>query len=141
MQPNRYVTLNMLPVTPTGKVDRAALPEPVWGRHKSTTVAPRTDVERRLAAIWREVLSIPPDIALGVHDDFFALGGHSLTATQLIARIRAGLARRGAAVHGDRQRRRSPGWPRSMSAGNRRTVTIPLGRARRPAPPTLADDG
>ncbi|MGH3762868.1 non-ribosomal peptide synthetase, partial [Actinophytocola sp.] len=40
MQPNRYVTLNSLPVTPTGKLDRSALPEPVWGRHKTTTVAP-----------------------------------------------------------------------------------------------------
>ncbi|HWM03301.1 MAG TPA: amino acid adenylation domain-containing protein, partial [Actinophytocola sp.] len=92
MQPNRYVMLDELPTTPTGKVDRAALPEPVWSRQKSTTVAPRTDVERRLAVIWREVLSIPSEIAIGVHDDFFALGGHSLTATQLIARIRGGLA-------------------------------------------------
>jgi amino acid adenylation domain-containing protein len=92
MQPNRFVTLNTLPVTPTGKLDRAALPEPVWSRRKATTVAPRTDVERRLAAIWREVLHIPAEVPLGVHDDFFALGGHSLTATQLISRIRGGLA-------------------------------------------------
>ncbi|MGH3763471.1 phosphopantetheine-binding protein, partial [Actinophytocola sp.] len=92
MQPNRYVTLNSLPVTPTGKLDRSALPEPVWGRHKTTTVAPHTDVERRIAAIWREVLGIPPDATLGVHDDFFLLGGHSLTATQLLARIRSTLS-------------------------------------------------
>ncbi len=92
MQPQRYVTLNALPVTPSGKLDRAALPEPVWGRRKPTVVAPRTDAERRLAVIWREVLGIPPEVALGVHDDFFALGGHSLTATRLIARIRGALA-------------------------------------------------
>ena len=92
MQPNRFVTLAALPVTHTGKLDRAALPVPAWGRRKATTVAPRTEMERRLAVIWREVLGIPADVALGVHDDFFALGGHSLTATQLIARIRGGLA-------------------------------------------------
>ncbi|HEX2133004.1 MAG TPA: amino acid adenylation domain-containing protein [Actinophytocola sp.] len=92
MHPNRYVMLDALPTTPTGKVDRAALPEPVWGRDRTHTVAPRTDTERRLATIWREVLSLGPNTPLGVHDDFFALGGHSLTATQLIARIRGGLA-------------------------------------------------
>jgi amino acid adenylation domain-containing protein len=92
MQPHRFVTLSALPVTPTGKLDRSALPEPAWGRRKSTTVAPRTELERRLATIWREVLHVPADVAIGVHDDFFALGGHSLTATQLIARIRGGLA-------------------------------------------------
>ncbi|MCT2582862.1 amino acid adenylation domain-containing protein [Actinophytocola gossypii] len=92
MHPSRYVMLDALPTTPTGKVDRAALPEPVWTRERTHTVAPRTDTERRLATIWREVLSLGPDTPLGVHDDFFALGGHSLTATQLIARIRGGMA-------------------------------------------------
>jgi amino acid adenylation domain-containing protein len=86
--PSRYVTLNTLPVTPAGRLDRAALPEPVWGRQKISTVAPRTELERRLAAIWREVLGIAAHVAVGVHDDFFAHGGHSLTAAQLIARVR-----------------------------------------------------
>jgi amino acid adenylation domain-containing protein len=125
MQPNRYVTLNMLPLTPTGKVDRAALPEPVWGRHKSTTVAPRTDAERRLAAIWRDVLAIPPDIALGVHDDFFALGGHSLSAAQLIARIRGGLhveVPLATVISAPT----IAGLAEAMSAVNRRTVRIQL---------------
>jgi amino acid adenylation domain-containing protein len=125
MQPNRYVTLNMLPLTPTGKVDRAALPEPVWGRHKSTTVAPRTDVERRLAAIWRDVLAIPPDTALGVHDDFFALGGHSLSAAQLIARIRAGLGVQ-VPLATVISAPTIAGLTEAMSAGNRRTVRIQL---------------
>jgi acyl carrier protein len=49
-------------------------------------------VERRLALIWRDVLSLGPATDLGVHDDFFALGGHSLTATRLLARIRAQLS-------------------------------------------------
>jgi hypothetical protein len=55
-------------------------------------VAPRDDLERRLAMIWRDVLSLGPAVELGVHDDFFALGGHSLTAAQLLARVRAQLS-------------------------------------------------
>jgi amino acid adenylation domain-containing protein len=92
MQPSRFVMLAALPTTPTGKVDHAGLPEPAWTRDRPRTVAPRTDTERWLATIWREVLGLDPRTPLGVHDDFFALGGHSLTATQLIARVRAALA-------------------------------------------------
>ncbi|OLF15137.1 non-ribosomal peptide synthetase [Actinophytocola xanthii] len=92
MQPDRYVSLEALPTTPNGKIDHAALPEPAWTKDRTRTVPPRTDTERRLATIWREVLSLGPGTPIGVHDDFFALGGHSLTATRLIARIRRGLA-------------------------------------------------
>ena len=125
MQPNRFVTMSALPVTPTGKLDRAALPEPAWTRRKATTVAPRTAVERRLAAIWREVLSIPPDVAVGVHDDFFAVGGHSLTATQLIARIRGGLAV-DVALSTVITKPTIAGLAASLSAAEQRTVTINL---------------
>jgi amino acid adenylation domain-containing protein len=139
MQPNRFVTLNTLPVTPTGKLDRAALPEPVWGRQKSTAVAPRTDAERRLAVIWREVLSIPPEVTLGVHDDFFVLGGHSLTASQLIARIRAVLSVE-VPLANLIANPTIAALAESMSAGNPRTVTIPLDESANGLLAPLADD-
>jgi amino acid adenylation domain-containing protein len=90
--PNLIMTVDVVPRTPTGKVDRTALPAPVWAPSRARVVAPRTDVERRLAVTWREVLSLGPDTELGVYDDFFALGGHSLTATQLLARVRTQLS-------------------------------------------------
>jgi len=140
MQPNRFVTLNTLPVTPTGKLDRAALPEPVWGRQKSTTVAPRTDVERRLASIWRDVLGIPPEAALGVHDDFFALGGHSLTASQLISRIRAALSVE-VPLSTLIANPTVAALAESMSAGRPRTVTIPIDDSTNGLLAPLADEG
>ncbi|MGB3440032.1 MAG: amino acid adenylation domain-containing protein [Actinophytocola sp.] len=90
--PNLVMTLDVVPRTPTGKVDRTALPEPVWAPTRTRVVAPRNDVERRLTMLWRDVLSLGPAMDLSVHDDFFALGGHSLTATQLLARIRTQLS-------------------------------------------------
>ncbi len=87
MVPNLIMTIDAVPRTPTGKVDRASLPAPVWAPTRTRAVPPRTDTERKLAMIWRDVLNLGPTV-LGVHDDFFALGGHSLTATQLLARIR-----------------------------------------------------
>ncbi len=92
MVPNLVMTLAAVPRTPTGKVDRAALPAPVWAPVRARAVPPRDDVERRLALIWRDVLSLGPTVELSVHDDFFALGGHSLTATQLLARVRTQLS-------------------------------------------------
>ncbi|HEX6359993.1 amino acid adenylation domain-containing protein [Actinophytocola sp.] len=92
MVPSLIMTIDAVPRTPTGKVDRSALPEPVWAPSRMRVVAPRTDVERRLSLAWREVLGLGPAVDLGVHDDFFAMGGHSLTATQLLARIRTQLS-------------------------------------------------
>ncbi len=92
MVPGLIMTVRAVPRTPTGKVDRTALPRPVWAPSRVRVVTPRTDVERSLAATWREVLSLNQDAELGVHDDFFALGGHSLTAAQLLARIRTRLS-------------------------------------------------
>ncbi len=87
MLPSAYVTLPGLPLTPNGKVDRKALPAPAA---EDTAVAipftaPRTAVEEGLAGIWREMFGTE---RVGVHDDFFALGGHSLMATRVVALIR-----------------------------------------------------
>jgi acyl carrier protein len=86
MVPADFVLLEALPLTPNGKVDRRALPAPTTERADQQVpfVAPRTAIEKSLAAIWSEVLGIAQ---VGVHDDFFDLGGHSLSATQVIARV------------------------------------------------------
>jgi amino acid adenylation domain-containing protein len=89
MVPAAFVKLDELPLTSNGKLDRNALPAPVLGRDpKSAQVGPRNATEEALKSIWSEVLSISE---IGIHDDFFALGGHSLIATRLVARIRDGL--------------------------------------------------
>ena len=88
MVPAAFVVLDALPRTGSGKIDRRALPEPDWGAVTGQApVAPRTPTEARLTAIFAEVLSLPAPV--GVNDSFFALGGHSLTAARLLARIRA----------------------------------------------------
>ncbi|MCY1020604.1 non-ribosomal peptide synthase/polyketide synthase [Pyxidicoccus sp. MSG2] len=89
MVPAAFVPLESLPLTTSGKVDRKALAA-LEGAHTAASseyVAPRTDTERRLAAIWSELLGVEQ---VGLHDEFMALGGHSLLATQVMARIRAG---------------------------------------------------
>ncbi|MDO3686252.1 non-ribosomal peptide synthetase/MFS transporter [Micromonospora sp. C28ISP2-4] len=86
MVPAAFVTLDALPLTPNGKLDRKALPAPVVTREASVAlVEPRDDAERALAAIWSEVLGVD---TLGIDDDFFDLGGHSMLATQVVAKIR-----------------------------------------------------
>ena len=87
MVPSLFVILDALPLTPNGKVDRQALPVPDASRLtlENAFVAPRTRVEEKLAAVWRELLGIEH---LGIHDNFFALGGHSLLAMQVMSRIR-----------------------------------------------------
>jgi amino acid adenylation domain-containing protein len=87
MVPAAWVEVEQLPLTPNGKVDLDALPEPDFGRAAvgDEFVAPETDSEKRLAAIWSEVLDIEQ---IGVRDNFFALGGHSLLAMKVMARIR-----------------------------------------------------
>jgi amino acid adenylation domain-containing protein/non-ribosomal peptide synthase protein (TIGR01720 family) len=86
MIPNAFVMLESLPLTPSGKVDRRALPAPdLYSEIIDKYVAPRTPIEELLAQIWAQVLKVE---AVGVYDNFFELGGHSLLATQLVSRIR-----------------------------------------------------
>jgi amino acid adenylation domain-containing protein len=84
MVPSAWVFLPALPVTPNGKVDRKALPEPEADTARQF-VAPRTQTEATLAEIWAGLMSVEQ---VGAEDDFFALGGHSLLATKLVARVR-----------------------------------------------------
>ncbi len=87
MVPSAFVLLDALPLTPNGKVDRAALPPPDGSRRDlpSVYVAPRGPVEEVVAGIWADALGLD---RVGAEDDFFALGGHSLLSTQVMARVR-----------------------------------------------------
>ncbi|MBS0151277.1 MAG: amino acid adenylation domain-containing protein [Nitrospira sp.] len=84
MVPSTIVVLASLPRNANGKVDRRSLPEPDFRGSLQTFVAPRTDMETRLAREWAEVLGLPQ---VGIHDNFFDLGGHSLRAVQLVSRV------------------------------------------------------
>ena len=90
MVPAAYVTLDGFPLTPNGKVDRRALPAPDRGENtpESISRAPVTTTERLIAGIWRDVLGLD---AVGVEDDFFHLGGHSLLLTRVQNRLRQSL--------------------------------------------------
>ena len=87
MVPSYLVPLPELPLTVNGKVDRAALPDPRQARPASASafVAPSTETERRLAAIWADVFKLD---AVGVHDNFFEIGGDSITSIQVVAAAR-----------------------------------------------------
>jgi len=83
MVPRAWMVLPALPLTPSGKVDRRSLPEPETAA-AADHVAPRDAAERMVADAWEAVLGARP----GANDNFFDLGGHSLRATQVMARIR-----------------------------------------------------
>ncbi|MGH7824892.1 MAG: amino acid adenylation domain-containing protein [Candidatus Binatia bacterium] len=87
MAPSTFVLMRALPKTPHGKLDRGALPVPDQNGLKleENFVAPRTHVEESLAGIWADVLKLR---RIGIHDNFFHLGGHSLSAIQVISRVR-----------------------------------------------------
>jgi acyl carrier protein len=86
MTPSAFVVLDAMPLTPNGKVDRKALPAPEMSRaSEETFVAPRGPVEELLASIWAEVLGTE---RVGVEDNFFDLGGHSLLVMQVVSRVR-----------------------------------------------------
>ena len=86
MLPSAFVLLDSLPVTPNGKVNRRALPQPEMAHETAGEyVAPRTETEKLIAGIWSAVLH---QTRIGSRDNFFALGGHSLLATQVLSRIR-----------------------------------------------------
>ncbi|MDQ6891928.1 MAG: amino acid adenylation domain-containing protein [Acidobacteriota bacterium] len=86
MVPSDFVFLDALPMTPNGKIDFKALPAPEHFRSEleDDFVAPRTELEARIARIWSEILAVD---RVGVHDNFFDLGGHSLLAMRLLARV------------------------------------------------------
>jgi thioesterase domain-containing protein/acyl carrier protein len=91
MVPSAFVTLAAMPLTPNGKVDRKALPAPESAMAgERAYVAPRDETEQRLAEIWAELLEVE---RVGVTDDFFAIGGHSLVAVRVVARVRRELGR------------------------------------------------
>lgn len=93
MVPARVIVLTKLPLTPNGKIDRNNLPRPDrfaqadtdQAAQASDFVAPRTETEQAIAAIWQDLLGLPE---VGVQESFFELGGHSLLATKLIFRLR-----------------------------------------------------
>ena len=84
MVPSQLMTLEQLPLTPAGKVDRKALPEPQW-QGSSEGDAPETDNEKILAEIWQPLLGVE---TVSRDDHFFNLGGHSLLAVQMVNRLR-----------------------------------------------------
>lgn len=87
MRPGSYVQMERMPVTPNGKLDRKALPHPDAAHRirPQEYVAPTSAAEHALAALWADVLGLA---RVGIRDDFFRIGGHSLLAVRLVARIR-----------------------------------------------------
>ncbi|BCL84582.1 non-ribosomal peptide synthetase [Ktedonobacteria bacterium brp13] len=90
MIPSAFVLLDSFPINANGKIDRLALPAPETFRPQAEKefVAPRNPIEEMLISIWCEVLGLEQ---IGIHDNFFALGGHSLVAIQVVARVRPSL--------------------------------------------------
>ncbi|MEY3672809.1 MAG: hypothetical protein RI904_2466, partial [Pseudomonadota bacterium] len=85
MVPAHFITIDALPLTPNGKLDRRALPEPEAELNAQTYRAPRTATEELLCALFSETTKAKH---VGIDDSFFAIGGHSLLAMQLVARVR-----------------------------------------------------
>ena len=79
MVPNLFVPLDAFPLMPNGKINRRALPAPTLHVADKTTVLPRSQLEQRIAQVWQKVLGLPK---VGIHDNFFDLGGHSLLLVQ-----------------------------------------------------------
>ena len=90
MIPSAFIALDALPLTPNNKVDRRALPAPPDARPVAGApfAPPRTPLEKELAHMCAAILNLAPDAAVGLHDDFFDLGGTSLLATRLIFQVR-----------------------------------------------------
>ncbi|MDJ0729785.1 MAG: amino acid adenylation domain-containing protein [Crocosphaera sp.] len=88
MIPTAFMVLESFPLTPNGKIDYRAFPEPDFSVSQTNYVPPRTPTEEIIAKVWSQVLNIKK---IGIDDNFFMLGGHSLLATQVISRIRENL--------------------------------------------------
>ena len=85
LMPRAIVAIPRLPLLPTGKVDRTALPEPEAAAARAP-VLPRDGTDALLLAVWADVLPVAPR---GVRDNFFELGGNSLSATRIVSRVRS----------------------------------------------------
>jgi acyl carrier protein len=85
MVPSLVIAIDQVPLTPNGKLNRSALPDP--GQHwvSKEYIAPRTDYEQAIAVIWQDVMKRD---RIGVDDHFFDIGGHSLLAVQIVARVK-----------------------------------------------------
>jgi amino acid adenylation domain-containing protein len=88
--PNRFESIAALPLTASGKLDRRSLPALNADEEQNNYVAPQTELEACLVRLWEEVLQARP---IGIHDDFFALGGHSLSAVQVAVALEKILGR------------------------------------------------
>ncbi|MCP4146421.1 MAG: amino acid adenylation domain-containing protein, partial [bacterium] len=87
MIPPFFIKLEKIPLTPNGKIDRKALPQaPISNIQSQNYIAPRNDIEENMAEIWADILGIPQE-DIGIDSDFFQIGGHSLKATVMAARI------------------------------------------------------
>lgn len=84
MAPTAIVVLEAIPLTTNGKIDKKALPAPDWTAHMEAYVAPRTDVEAAICQIWQDVLGMK----IGIRDNFFNSGGHSIKAMRAMAMLR-----------------------------------------------------
>ncbi|WP_158442350.1 non-ribosomal peptide synthetase [Paracoccus aminophilus] len=91
MMPSAFMQIDAVPLNGNGKVNHALLPEPVIVREDEELVPARNETERRLIAIWQEVLGTE---AVGIRDDFFRLGGHSLLAVHLMSEIGAAFGKK-----------------------------------------------
>jgi acyl carrier protein len=91
MVPSAFVVMQYLPLNANGKLDRAALPIPDESRAQQEYIAPRTRMEALVAQTWAEVLGLD---RVGVEEDFFNLGGHSLHGMRILARLGSTLDRR-----------------------------------------------
>ncbi|NRA56463.1 MAG: amino acid adenylation domain-containing protein, partial [Gammaproteobacteria bacterium] len=89
MVPAHMLLLEQFPLTPNGKLDRKALPKADASQLQQTYIAPSTELEKQLAQIWQDVLGIEQ---VGLSDNFFVLGGHSLLLTQVVSRVRQALS-------------------------------------------------
>ena len=91
MAPTAYVFLDQIPISTNGKIDRKALPLPAETQtlQADTYIAPQSHLEKTLVGIWAEVLGVQQ---VGLDDDFFDLGGHSLVGVRLLAKIKKTLS-------------------------------------------------
>ncbi|MCM3670698.1 non-ribosomal peptide synthase/polyketide synthase [Mesobacillus maritimus] len=84
MVPSAFIQVNEWPLTANGKLDKRALPLPIWSNHLIEKVAPRTFIEARLLEIWKSQLNLE---SVNIDDNFFEVGGHSLTAMMVMSRV------------------------------------------------------